>query len=234
LYIRTGDCAECGSPPETTASNISRPQILSSPCRLSRRKWSCVELHCETQLRFLRALRRCGCATSDCRRGAYIKSQAHEGWRVMGSLRRSRVFRRPNGSPALQKLLADVRDQTDRHHRRRQGPSREAGRAWRRPISFQSSGTQWVGGLLSGDHIIFIAEHGDIPMSVHAMTRARLSSLRSSLVIRIRSSSTVSSSASLVIGFGSRMKKLSPISASVSVAERRGARNHDSHRSGSP
>ena len=40
---------------------------------------------------------------------AYIKSQAHEGWRVMGSLRRLRVFRRLNGSPALQKLLADVR-----------------------------------------------------------------------------------------------------------------------------
>jgi DNA-binding CsgD family transcriptional regulator len=60
---------------------------------------------------------------------------------------------------------------------------------------------RWVGGLLFEDHIIFIAEHGgDIPLSVHAMG-ARLSSLRSSLVIRIRSSSTVFSSATLVIGF---------------------------------
>jgi hypothetical protein len=29
LYARAGDCAECGSRPEPTASNISRPQIVS-------------------------------------------------------------------------------------------------------------------------------------------------------------------------------------------------------------
>jgi hypothetical protein len=84
--------------PETTASNISRPQILSSLCRLSRRKWSCVELHCETQLRFLRALRRCGCATRDCRRGG---TGGVAGFEFVG-LSRDRI-RREN-----EKALADL------------------------------------------------------------------------------------------------------------------------------
>jgi hypothetical protein len=88
------------------------------------------------------------------------------------------------------------------------GPSREAGRAGVARFPFNPQLHRSVGGLLSGDHIIFFTEHGDNPMLVHAMKGARLSSLRSPPVIRIRTSSTAFSSASLVIGFGARMKKL--------------------------
>jgi hypothetical protein len=56
LHARAGDCAECGSRPETKASSI-KPPTDHLRVGLSRRRWPCVELHCETRWRFLQALR---------------------------------------------------------------------------------------------------------------------------------------------------------------------------------
>lgn len=61
LYTRTGECAGAGVGP--------RAQRRTSAASAFRADGSCVELHCETQWRFLRALRRGGCATRDCRGG---------------------------------------------------------------------------------------------------------------------------------------------------------------------
>ena len=79
---------------------------------------------------------------------AYIKSQAHEGWRLVPDRYDDGGFSGGiAGRPALQELLADVRARQDRHHRGLQGRSadplarrlRQAGRAVRRTMGSRSS-----------------------------------------------------------------------------------------------